>query len=311
MAGNSQRENREGKSQVRINKKMRMWNKYKNYCFIGAGALAVVILVVVVVNLLPDDNGRPDYADNSQTQQETQADYISQLGTERPTQTEPVTGSAGTDGTGTDSAGTEQTQAPAQTETQAPAQTAGTAPVKETFTTKSKFDGAVFVGDTVVNGMSYYKYLNVSQVVTDNNMVSSQAAGYADTVMASNPSKVFIMVGLNDANYGNRTVDSVAGNIEKFVKAVKAKKSSTEVYVLSVLPVTQSFEAGHNVKQSFLNELNYALSTKASGMGAKYIDVATTFKDASGYMYTDCSGTGANLKMEYYPFLLNKIAAAI
>ncbi len=295
-------ENHEGKPQVKINRKMRMWNKYKNYCFIGGGVLSVVLVIVLCVWLLPDKD------DNNVVNNPTEAvtkDYVAQLGTQGATNESTEAQSQTSNETQVPTEA--PTQTPTQAPTEAPTQAVSTAPGKVTFTAKDKFNDAVFVGDTVVNGISYYRYLEAGKVVSNINMVSEQAVNHVNTVMASNPKKVFIMVGLNDANYGSRTVDFITGGIEKFVKAVKAKNSSTEVYVLSVLPVTKDFESRSKVKQSFLNELNYALSTKASSMGAKYIDVATNFKDSNGYMFTQCSGTGSNLKQEYYPFLLNKI----
>lgn len=316
---NSNGEGQEEKQAIKINKKMRMWNRYKNYCFIALGILAVVIIIAVGVELLPDaDNNQ---AANVSTEAQTK-DYVAQLGTSDATEGSSEVGSEDTGSTDaptevqteaptqkpTEAPTQKPTEAPTQKPTEAPTQSSGNVPQKETFTTKDKFTGAVFVGDTVINGISYYKNLPAAQVVSDVNMISKNAAGKVDAVMASNPKKVFIMVGLNDANYGTYTTDNIVSNIEKFVKAVKAKNSATEVYVLSVLPVTKAFESKSTVKQSFLNNLNYALSTKAAGMGAKYIDVATSFKDSNGYMFTQCSGTGCNLKQEYYPYFLNKIA---
>ncbi len=307
IINNDNDESQEMRPQIKINKKMRMWNKYKNYCFIVAGILVVVLIVGVCISLLPDGDSKKPV--NNETPAATK-DYIAQLGTLEETKTANESTGAATEGTQGSEAQTQKpTESPTQKPTETPTQVASSAPQVVAFNTKDKFADAVFVGDTVVNGISYYKHLPSGQVVSDVNMVSSDAAGKVGTVMASNPKKVFIMVGLNDANYGIYKTDDIVKNIEKFVKAVKAKNSSTQVYIMSVLPITKAFESKSSVKQSFLNELNYAFSTKASGMGAKYIDVATNFKDSDGYMFTQCTGTGYNLKQNYYGFFLNKIAA--
>jgi hypothetical protein len=46
-------------------------------------------------------------------------------------------------------------------------------------------------------------------------------------------------------------------------------------------------------------------------MNATYIDVASAFKDGTGYMTASFTGNGSNIYNEYYPFLLNGIAGVI
>jgi len=298
---NTIRNNEQGeKTEIKINRKMRMWNKYKNYCIIGGGIVAVVLILVLVVSIFPGNKesvkpqhdiskniAKEDATGDNNTQKDTQSE------SQQETQSET------------------QTEAPTEAKTEAPTQPALSAPEKQTFTAKDKFSKSVFVGDTIVNGISYYKFLNASQVVSNINMISEQVAGRADEVAKSSPEKVFIMIGLNDANYGTRTTDQVLNNIKKSVEAIKSKNSSATIYVLSVMPITKEFENSSNVKQSFLNELNYKLSTNASSFGAKYIDIATAFKDGSGYMYSSCTSNGYSLKIDYYPYMLNRIAGEL
>lgn len=301
------------RTEIKINRKMRMWHKYKNYCIMGGSAIAVILVLVLVVNLwsgkgrenIDNPQGTKDYANNSTTgvndtkPNDSSGEASSEEAT-TPAATEPSTPEA-----------TEPSTPEPVTEPSTPA--TGSRPEQQTFTTKDKFQNSVFVGDTIVNGMSYYKFVDASQVDSNLNMVSEHAAASVNRIVSAGTDKLFIMVGLNDANYENRTTDSIVDNIGKAVAAAKAKKSSVQVYILSVMPVTSEFEAKSNVniKQSYLNELNYKLSTKAAGMGASYIDVATAFKDGSGYLYSDCTGNGSSLKKEYYPYLLNRIAGSL
>lgn len=297
----------DSRPEIKINRKMRMWNKYKSYCIIGCGIVAVVLIVMMIVNIFPGSNDKTqlpsgngkDIVKESKTDAGSQFQQESQSESQQESQTENNT-----------EASTEApTQAPTQPPTQAPV--TPSAPEKQTFTAKDKFAKSVFVGDTIVNGISFYKYLNASSVVSSTNMISEQIAGRAGEIVSGNPDKIFIMIGLNDANYGTRTTDQVLKNIKTSVEAIKARNSSATVYLLSVTPITKEFESSSNVKQSFINELNYKLSTNASSFGAKYIDVATSFKDSSGYLYPECTGSGYSLKTEYYPYLLNRIAASL
>ena len=286
---NQRKDNMEEKPQIKLNRKRRMWHKYKNYCFIGGAAIIAIIIVAVILKSCQGGN-----ADNKEIQQPT-----TQSETQQPTASqETVTQS-------------QESETQTQQETDAP-EAAEKAEVV-TFEQKAAFDDAVFIGDSIVSGISYYGFLDDSKVIANNNMTSNQVEDYIDQAMSSNPGKVFIMVGLNDANYGNRTSDYVVEKISGAVSKIKAKNASTKVYVLSVLPVTKSFESKDNVgvSQSFIDEVNKGLSEKAASMNAEYIDVASSYKDSEGYMMSDCTGNGFNLNTGYYPFMLNKIAGAV
>lgn len=283
--------NFEGKSEIRLNRKMRTWHKYKNYCIIGGGAVGLVLVLVLVINLISGGSKDGEIAKNEQTTPVAQVTQEPQPSQSAEPTTEPAT----------------------QQPTTAAASTLTGKAEKQSFSAKDKFAKSVFTGDAVMKGISDYGYLDSGKVVAGNNMTSNQLVDKVDSIMSSNPENVFIMVGLNDANYGNRSSDYVVEAITKAVKKMKEKNSSTKVYVLSVLPVTKAFEGkqGINVKQSFLDEVNTKLSQNASSMGAVYIDVATSYKDSEGYLMSDCTTLGSNLANSYYPFLLNGIAEAV
>ena len=166
------------------------------------------------------------------------------------------------------------------------------------------------LGDFIAGGMSYYGYLSDSQVVSDDNMTTRKAADYIDSVASANPKKVVIMLGLNDANYGTMSGETIGDNISEVVSSVKSKCPSAKIYVVSVLPVTYAFEGRSSVEQSVLDTINTQLESKAASMNVTYIDIANSYKDESGYLKGDCTGNGCNLNNGYYPFLLNNIAKA-
>lgn len=284
--------NEEGKTEIKLNRKMRMWHKYKNYCITGGG-IAVVLLVCVIV--FKTFSGKGDKAPEQETPATTAQVTIAQ---EQP----------GTDNQ--ESTGTQPTTAAViggVYEVSGKAQ-------QVDFTSKDAFADAVFLGDSIISGISYYGYLEDSQVIANGNMTSDKAAGYVDQVLAANPQKVFIMVGLNDANYGTRDADDIVEYIAAVVSDIKSQRPSVNVFVLSLLPVTQRFEArtNVNVKQSVLDEVNQKLHDGAGGTAQySYIDVASAYKDSTGYLTSDCTGNGSNLNNSYYPFLLNGIAGVL
>ena len=286
----------EPKVEIKLNRKMRMWNKYRSYC-IGGGAV-IVLLIILALIFKGCSNGKNNRDDATQPSSmavlETTAPPETQSTAEQTTtqaqETQPETTQAESSGNSYMIEGSAETQ---------------------DFTSESAFSDSVFLGDSIADGISYYGYLSDAQVVSDGNMTARNAGDYVDTVMASNPKNVIIMLGLNDANYGTMSAETIVSNIGSIVSAIHGKNSETKVYVISVLPVTSDFEGKSNVRQSLIDEINSGLSENAQTMNATYIDAASAYKDGSGYLKSECTGNGSNLYNEYYPFLLNGIAKAL
>ena len=280
--------NKETKSQIKLNRKMRLWNKYRIFCIIAAVVLVVIIVASVAVkningkknNELANNNVTTTAAQQESTTQQTTT-AAQQESTTQQTTTQAATGST--------------------------LKLAGSASAEQ-FTKKDFYNGTVFLGDSVISGISSYGYLD--NVYGNVNATSAKLEDYVSAAMAVNPSKVFIMVGHNDANYGTIKEESLADHIVSIVEAIHKSSSSTKVYVLSMTPITSAYENKQsiNVKQSYIDTANKLIEQKAVTGNYTYIDVASAYKDDSGYMKTECTGNGINLTTSYYPFLLNGIA---
>ena len=280
--------NKETKSQIKLNRKMRLWNKYRIFCIIAAVVLVVIIGASVAVkningkknNELANNNVTTTAALAQNNEQQTTT-AAQQESTTQQTTTQAATGST--------------------------LKLAGSASAEQ-FTKKDFYNGTVFLGDSVISGISSYGYLD--NVYGNVNATSAKLEDYVSAAMAVNPSKVFIMVGHNDANYGTIKEESLADHIVSIVEAIHKSSSSTKVYVLSMTPITSAYENKQsiNVKQSYIDTANKLIEQKAVTGNYTYIDVASAYKDDSGYMKTECTGNGINLTTSYYPFLLNGIA---
>ena len=289
---------KETRPEIKLNRKMRMWNKYRIFCIIAAVILVVVIVVVVAVKGITGDKNK-QVAENPTPSQGQSQTYVPEATT-----------------TAVETTGAEQTKKQEETTTTQAASSgsglklSGSAEA-ETFTNKDYYSDTVFMGDSVISGIESYGYLN--NVVGNVNATSGKLESYVNEAMKSNPSKVFIMVGHNDANYGTIKEESLASNITDIVAAIHKKNSSTKVYVLSITPITSAYEnrSSTNVKQSYIDKANSLIEENASSGKYTYVDVASAYKDANGYMKTDFTGNGINLKNSYYPFLLNGIAEVV
>ena len=286
---------KETKPEIKLNRKMRMWNKYKIFCIIAAVILVVVIVVVAAVKGITGGKNKQVAEKPTPSQKQSQT-YVPEA----------------TTAAGVTTAAEQTTKQEETTTTQAAPsgsglKLSGSAETVE-FTKKDYYSDSVFMGDSVISGIESYGYLD--NVVGNVNATSGKLESYVSEAMKSNPSKVFIMVGHNDANYGTIKEESLASNITDIVEEIHKKKSSTKVYVLSITPITSAYEkkSSTNVKQSYIDKANSLIEENASSGKYTYVDVASAYKDTNGYMKTDCTGNGISLKNSYYPFLLNGIA---
>ena len=289
---------KETRPEIKLNRKMRMWNKYRIFCIIAAVILVVVIVVVAAVKGITGGKNK-QVAENPTPSQKQSQTYVPEA----------------TTAAGVTTAAEQTTKQEETTTTQAAPsgsglKLSGSAEAVE-FTKKDYYSDSVFMGDSVISGIESYGYLD--NVVGNVNATSGKLESYVSEAMKSNPSKVFIMVGHNDANYGTIKEESLASNITDIVEEIHKKKSSTKVYVLSITPITSAYEnkSSNNVKQSYIDKANSLIEENASSGKYTYVDVASAYKDTNGYMKTDCTGNGINLKNSYYPFLLNGIAEVV
>ena len=85
----------EGRPEIKINKKMRTWNKYRNYCFIAAGVIVVILAVFIVVNMVTKDKDNSDVANrttsHNNTVSQTKEDSSNTQATTQPEPTKEQT----------------------------------------------------------------------------------------------------------------------------------------------------------------------------------------------------------------------------
>jgi len=280
-------------SDIRINKKMRLWNKYKNY-IIGCAGILVVVLFVILVTKGCGRSGSDEVKDAT-------------VGNE-------ITSSTKDSDNQTTQSAINQTQSTTQSATQAAAinkiYTTTKVLAKEDFKTSSFYDNSVFLGDFIVSGIEYYGFLGKNKVIADTNLTLDKALGNVDQLVSYAPQKVFIMLGINDLNYESRGADAIAASYATLIGQIKAKLPTAKIYILSVLPITQSFESKANVyiRKANLDQLNTKLKGMIGTSGFDYLEVSTPFQSSTGYLNESVTSNGLNISSDYYGFLLNTIA---
>ena len=286
----------ESRNGIKLNRKMRMWNKYKNLCFICVGAAAAVVICIAgykTITSTKSDAGENRSATTetvaNNTTQTTVAQNVTQSSDNQNNQNNQnnQTTQATDNAQNNNNTTTQQTTQSTIQETTlspnmgfSPLSIVGPAVAQE-YTSREYYNGSIFIGDSIMDGIAYYKYIDTPQVMADGNNTTDKADRYIETAVNLKPAKVFIMVGLNDVNYGTRSAQTIAENIMWIATQIKTASPTTNVYVLSLLPITQAFEAKANVnaKQSVIDEVNNIVMSACQPNSVTYIDVATAFKD--------------------------------
>lgn len=276
------------KSKIVLNRKLRTWNKYRKYLIGFVGIVVVVVIFALIAKGCgsgsDNDGAKETQTDSLNTEASSEAETTTVKATEAESTTAKPTGSI--------------------------LKVEGSVKSEE-MTFSQAFANAVFVGDFMVSGISGYDFLPDDSVFSDNAMTSDRITNYLNDIVAKSPSEVYIMIGLNDLNYGGRTIDEIYGYEKTFIEQLKAKLPTAEIYVLSVLPVSKRYNSSSNIKQTNIDALNAKLSENVNTLGVTYIDVASAFKDNEGYLRSDITDSGYNIRGGYYPFLLNGIAGVV
>ncbi|WP_184174542.1 GDSL-type esterase/lipase family protein [Rhabdobacter roseus] len=122
-----------------------------------------------------------------------------------------------------------------------------------------------------------------------------------DEVIRGRPTKVFLLIGINDL--ARRIPDSViVQNYRRIVRALKAGTPSTQIYVQTLLPTNDAFGKlkGHYHHEPSIRYLNGALKEIAQQEQVGYIDLHPHFIDEAGKLKKEYTWDGVHLTLAGY-----------
>jgi predicted alpha-1,2-mannosidase len=125
-----------------------------------------------------------------------------------------------------------------------------------------------------------------------------------DEVMASKPTKVFIMIGTNDLAYG-KSVDYIVANYKKIIKQMLAASPDTKIYIQSELPTEDAIHTTR--KNSDLMAINAQLKMLAKETNQTYVDLFSLFVTEQNKLDLKYSLDGLHINGEGYLIWKNAI----
>jgi lysophospholipase L1-like esterase len=114
-----------------------------------------------------------------------------------------------------------------------------------------------------------------------------------------NPSKIFIMMGINDLGE-NITLYEVAENYNKVIAKLSNNWKETQIFILSTLPVDVRRWTNIGLNKDNIKMLNTNISSIAQKHNITYIDMVYAFSDKNGYLKPSLTSDGLHLNPKGY-----------
>lgn len=122
-----------------------------------------------------------------------------------------------------------------------------------------------------------------------------------DDILIQKPKKIFLLIGVNDIKRGT-PIEVIARNYERIIRKVQQQNPKTQLYLQSVLPVTESVLASiyDNIRNKRIIALNVLLKDLSVKYNLPYVDLFNVFKDENGQLIRSLTTDGLHLQPEAY-----------
>jgi lysophospholipase L1-like esterase len=156
----------------------------------------------------------------------------------------------------------------------------------------------IFLGNSITDGGEWSE-LFIDLRAKNRGISGDISAGVLnrlDEVAERSPAKVFLLIGINDLAR-NISPDSVVKNILWMASYLKQETPSTQIFVQSILPVSNVFGKfdGHTNKGKQIKQVNERLKQLAVKYAYVFIDLHPSFCDENGKLQKELTNDGLHL----------------
>lgn len=161
----------------------------------------------------------------------------------------------------------------------------------------------VFIGNSITDGAEWSELFN--DITIKNRGISGDiSAGILhrlDDIVKQKPGKIFLLIGVNDLARGI-SADSILKNIFLTADWIKKESPSTQLFIQSILPVSDMFKKfnGHTNKTDSILKVNNRLKKESENYRYTFIDLYPFFCNKQGRMDKKYSNDGLHLLGEGY-----------
>ncbi|HVX52527.1 MAG TPA: GDSL-type esterase/lipase family protein [Chitinophagaceae bacterium] len=161
----------------------------------------------------------------------------------------------------------------------------------------------IFLGNSITEMGNWAKLTNDSTAINRGigGDITFGVLKRLDDVVARKPSKVFLLIGINDI--GKDIPDTViTDNIRKIVMIINQGSPATKVYVQSVLPVNPDFKnfPQHYDKEEHVLHVNAILPKVIAQVNCTFVNIFPLFLDGQQRLDANLSIDGLHLNTKGY-----------
>ncbi|MCM4155703.1 GDSL-type esterase/lipase family protein [Gramella sp. AN32] len=122
-----------------------------------------------------------------------------------------------------------------------------------------------------------------------------------DEVTEGQPSKIFLLIGINDISRGFPD-DLILKNFKEIISRIQKESPETKIYIETILPVNKSFNVykRHYDKDGHILYINDQLRKIAPKMGITLIDIYPEFLDDQNRLNAEFTDEGLHLNEKGY-----------
>ncbi len=173
--------------------------------------------------------------------------------------------------------------------------------------TNNPSDTIVFLGDSITSSydlVGHFPNHNIINSGVWGDRTDQAQERLRSDLIAFNPAKVFILLGINDVGYG-RTNEDITTRIESIISDIQKACPKTEIYIISVYPMNVSdFETNHPILSGNINDivddLNRMLKVLADEMNIEFINIAPLLKNENNELKLEYTVDSLHLSAEAY-----------
>ena len=161
----------------------------------------------------------------------------------------------------------------------------------------------IFFGNSITEGGRW------AELSGDNSVINRGIGGditfdllkRVDDVIKRTPSKLFILIGINDISK-DIPDEVIVNNYKKIISKVQQQSPGTKIYVQSILPLNTTVEGfpQHYDKMGHVTSVNILLKKMTVQAGSTFVNLYPLFLDANKRLDKKYTIDGLHLKAEGY-----------
>lgn len=188
--------------------------------------------------------------------------------------------------------------------------------------TPTYFSKCVFVGDSITVGLSDYQVvpmqsviaeigMNIEKINTEKMQTAYGETTVLDALIQAAPENIYIMLGSNGIAW--LSLDEMIEEYSEFTDGIKEALPDTNIYILSIPPVTEKREKAENpILNSSIDEYNSKLLKLADDNGYYYVDINSDLKGEDGkFPEEDAADDGMHFNKATYDKMINYILSHV